>query len=131
MTDRAGGSGPRTNVHYRNRPRPHDIASMEKSTHRRRRSLRPAAPHGLTEGSVERDDREAGATLEIAGGPAGALAAVQVAGVGRRPIRLDNCGAARLGLLGALPGGRIDVLIDETVVLTGHVPAADREDDHS
>ncbi len=116
--------GPRTNVQYRPRPRPGHSGLMVAWYHRRRRTLRSSGLDGLTEGVLVSDHPHRHQTVEIAGGPPRAVAAVRIAGEARHHVELDGCGTGRITLIDCQPGERVDVMIDGLVLLTGHLPTA-------
>lgn len=96
---------------------------MLQSTHRRRRrSLRPSTPDPLTEGAVVWAEPEDRVTVEIAGGPPGAMAVIQVAGNTLRRVRLDACGTGRANMPDSCVNGRVEVTVDNRVLLSGHIP---------
>lgn len=62
-------------------------------------------------------------TVEIAGGPPSALAMIWVAGAIWHRLQLDACGIGRVEMSDANVSGRVEVTVDDQVLLTGHLPA--------
>ena len=69
---------------------------------------------------AEPEDR---VTVEIAGGPPGALATIQVAGTTLRRVQLDACGTGRAEMPDSDVSGRVEITVDDRVLLTGHLPS--------
>lgn len=69
---------------------------------------------------AEPEDR---VTVEIAGGPPGAVATIQVAGTTRRRVQLDACGTGRVEMPDSEVSGRVEITVNNRVLLTGHIPA--------
>lgn len=116
--------GLRTKVHYRPRLGLRHGKPMVNLTRRRRhRSLRPPTSDPLAEGSVVRAEPEDRVTVEIAGGPPGVMATIQVDDTILRRVRLDACGAGRADIPDSEMDGRLEVRVDNRVLLAGQVPA--------
>ncbi len=61
-------------------------------------------------------------TVGIAGGPPGAVATIQIAGIVLRRVRLDACGTGRVVVDDCEVSGPVEITVDDRVLLTGTLP---------
>lgn len=116
-------SGPRTNVQYRpRRPCRHREPMVTPTRQRRRRTLRQCTPDLLTEATVTRLEERQTVTLEITGGLPFSTATVLVGGSVAGHLRLDGCGSGQVDVRTPCGADRIDIAIDERVLLSGRLP---------
>ncbi len=86
-----------------------------------RRTLRPLNPTTLVEGVLTRSGPDDEVIVRIHGGPPHKTAVVAVDGAIPRGIRLNGCGAGWTRLAEVDGSPRVQVAVDDDVLLTGRL----------
>jgi hypothetical protein len=89
---------------------------------RRRRSLHAVDDGSFLEGVVTRSNLDDGMTIEVTGGPCGAIASVRIGNATCGQMVFDGSGTGTVDIVLPDIAGPVQVVIDDRVVLGGWVP---------